>query len=140
MKFTLVLDGKILRKRAHTINKNGFIFDPDSKYKIELSDYLYENKLYPETPFQEGLKVTYECYFKLPKSLTKKESEERLQRGWAYEVRKDCDNIAKIYNDIFQYGMLEGKYFKDDHFIVELVVKKLYSDKDEFIIVTFEEV
>ena len=140
MKFTLILDGKILRKRAHMTTKNGFIFDPDSKYKIELSDYLYENKLYPETPFQEGLKVTYECYFKLPKSLTKKESEERLERGWAYEVRKDCDNIAKIYNDIFQYGMLEGKFFKDDHFIVELVVKKLYSDKDEFIIVTFEEV
>lgn len=133
MEWKLKLEGSILRKKAHMTTKNGFIFDPDAKIKIQLSDYIAENEVLPETPFKGAIKLTINCYFKLPSSLTSKEKERRLQFKWAPEVRKDCDNIAKLYNDILQYGQLEGKIFIDDHYIVALQINKMYSDCEEFI-------
>jgi Holliday junction resolvase RusA-like endonuclease len=140
MKWTLRIDGKILRKRAHLTTRKGIIFDPDSKIKIQLSDYIYENKLYPETPFKNALKVVYRCYFKLPDSLPQKEKEKRLQALYAPEKRIDGDNIAKLYNDIFQYGLLEGLVYPDDRFIVDLRVLKLYTDGEEYLEVEIEEI
>lgn len=118
----------------------GVIFDPDSKIKIQLSDYIYENKLYPETPLKNALKATYKLYFSLPKSLTKVDKENRLKRLYAPEIRKDCDNIAKLYNDVLQYGLLEGLVYKDDHFIVDLRVIKMYSIDDEYLEIEIEEI
>lgn len=139
MKWTLILDGKILRKRAHLTTSKGIIFDPDQKIKIQISDYIFESKLYPEKPFKGAVKVTYNCYFKLPKSLSKSEKEQRLNGLWAPEVRRDGDNIAKLYNDILQFGSLEGLIFIDDKYIVDLNVKKLYAE-EEFIEIIIEEI
>lgn len=139
MKWTLRIDGKILRKKAHMTTSKGIIFDPDQKIKIQLSDYIYENKLYPERPLKGALRVTYKLYFSIPKSLTKTEREKRLSLLYAPDTRKDCDNIAKLYNDIFQYGLLEGLFYKDDHIIVDLRVIKMYSNDEEYLEVEFQE-
>ena len=45
MKWTLILDGKILRKRSHMTTKSGVIFDPDQKIKIQISDYIFESNI-----------------------------------------------------------------------------------------------
>lgn len=139
MRWTLILDGKILRKRAHLTTSKGHIFDPDHKIKIQISDYIFESKLYPDVPFKGAVKVTYNCYFQVPKSLSKNEKVERLNGIWASEVRRDGDNIAKLYNDILQFGSLEGLIFIDDKYIVDLNVKKLYAE-EEFIEIIIEDI
>jgi Holliday junction resolvase RusA-like endonuclease len=131
--FTCTLYGKPLRKRAHKSTRYGGYFDPDSKIKQQLSDYINETCVLPNTPMEGALKIELIAYFKVPKSVNKVEKEKRLANLWASEIRIDLDNSVKLYADTLQYGALEGKIFFDDHQFCEYNLKKYWSETEEYV-------
>ena len=82
----------------------------------------------------EPLKATLICYYQIPKSMPKYKRV-LVKEGKLYPIVKpDIDNVAKAILDA-----LNGVVYKDDNQIVELYIKKLYSDHP-CIEVTIEEV
>lgn len=69
------------------------------------------------------LAVKIKAYFPIPKSVSKKKREQMVNMQLLPVKKPDCDNIAKIVLD-----SLNNIAFKDDSQVVELVVKKFYSD------------
>lgn len=63
------------------------------------------------------------AYFQIPKSVSKKKREKMLLDEIRPTKKPDCDNISKVICDA-----LNGIAFRDDSMIVELTVKKLYSE------------
>ena len=77
------------------------------------------------------LKVTITAYFQIPKSYSKKK-----RRETTHPARKiDCDNIAKIVLD-----SLNNIAYKDDTQVMELVVRKRWSEAEEFVTCEIEDI
>lgn len=91
---------------------------------------LYENlvklkfqEAYKVNPVECPLKVDIYCYYGIPKGTSKIKTTAMLQVKIRPTVKPDVDNIAKIITDA-----LNSVAYKDDKQIVELSVKKYYSD------------
>lgn len=69
------------------------------------------------------VRVEITAFFAPPKSVRKKDKIEMLANRILPEKKPDCDNIAKIILDA-----LNKIAYKDDAQVVELSVKKLYSE------------
>lgn len=74
----------------------------------------------------EAVGIVIHAYFDIPKSYSKRKRE-MICDGKLYPTKKpDADNIGKIICDA-----LNGVAFKDDSQIVELTVKKYYTELPE---------
>lgn len=69
------------------------------------------------------LSVHITAYFMPPKSVSKKKHDELI--GTPYTHKPDADNIAKAILDA-----LNGVAFVDDSAVTELIVTKLYGERD----------
>lgn len=69
------------------------------------------------------VKIEIVAFFAPPKSTRKKEKAEMLANRILPVKKPDCDNIAKIVLDA-----LNKIAYKDDSQVIELSVKKLYSE------------
>lgn len=69
------------------------------------------------------VKIEIVAFFAPPKSTRKKEKAEMLSSRILPVKKPDCDNIAKIVLDA-----LNKIAYKDDSQVIELSVKKLYSE------------
>lgn len=69
------------------------------------------------------VRVEITAFFAPPKSARKKDKIEMLANRILPEKKPDCDNIAKIVLDA-----LNKIAYKDDSQVIELSVKKLYSE------------
>lgn len=130
-KVKLVIPGEPVAKERPRRDKKGNFYTPKKTQVFEqVCSLAYGNK-----HFFEGnkLKVSILFKFKIPKSYTKRDKEKAL-RGEIRPSKKDLDNCIKAVLD-----GLNGKAWKDDRYIHELLASKIFADKSE-IIVEIEEI
>lgn len=72
---------------------------------------------------EKPVKIEIVAFFAPPKSMRKREKAEMLVNRILPMKKPDCDNIAKIVLDA-----LNKIAYKDDSQVIELSVKKLYSE------------
>ena len=125
------------RPRATTVNGRVKMYDPPKsrayKKQVELigRSYMAKNQLKPLTG---ALRVTIQCYFKPPKSYSKKRLKAIESRQELYTKKPDADNLGKAPTDA-----LNKICFEDDAQIVEKIVTKQYAQED-YTEITIEEV
>lgn len=86
--------------------------------------FISANPYYEMIDQNIPLKAKIKAYYYIPKSYTKKKRLE-IEKGLARPMKKpDLDNIAKIILD-----SLNGVAYIDDKQIVELEIKKYYSEQ-----------
>ncbi len=83
----------------------------------------YQNQAKVKFDDDTSLSVYITAYFPIPKSVSKKKREQMVNCELLPVKKPDCDNIAKVVLD-----SLNNVAFKDDSQVVELTVKKYYSD------------
>lgn len=73
--------------------------------------------------FTGEVHMTIDCYFSIPKRTSKKKSALMVSGQIRPTKKPDADNIAKIIADA-----LNNVAYKDDTQIVELIVRRWYTD------------
>ncbi len=125
------IPGKPQRKRAHKTTRAGHYFDPDTKIKEQLSDWILENIELPNKPFEGPIEIVITSFFQLPKGLSNLEKFKRLHERYCWQKKIDTDNISKLHKDILCYGQLEGKIMTDDKLICLTIEEKFWTDGEE---------
>ena len=129
MQIEFTIEGKVKPKQSFRYTRFGHKYTPrDVKQyarDIQYSFYAKYPKWLPSMFFEKPLKAEIEVYKKMPQSFSKI----KKQRAIAGEIRPiikpDCDNISKNLLDA-----LNGVVYPDDKQIVELTVKKFYSETE----------
>lgn len=138
MMWECLLYGKPLQKRAHRTTRIGHYFDPDAPIKRQLSTWISENITLPDKPFDGPVEITISSWFQLPAGLPKAEKQKRLSEKRCWQKKIDRDNIAKIYQDILCFGLLEGKIMTDDKIICAGHDYKFWTDDQEKVIINIK--
>lgn len=137
MQIEFIIEGKVKPKQSFRYTRSGHNYTPrDVKQYARDIQYSFAAKYptwLPSMFFEKPLKAEIEVYKKMPQSFSKI----KKQRAIAGEIRPlvepDCDNISKNILDA-----LNGVVYPDDKQIVELSVKKFYSET-EFVKVRIED-
>lgn len=137
MQIEFTIEGKVKPKQSFRYTRQGFKYTPrDVKQyarDIQYSFYAKYPTWLPSMFFEKPLRAEIEVYIKMPKSFSKT----KKQRAIAGEIRPlikpDVDNCTKNIFDA-----LNGIVYPDDKQIVELSVKKFYSET-EFVKVRIED-
>ena len=112
------------RPKFSSYNKFFRVYTPQETLDYEnLVKYEYIqqcDKYYPE----EELTIEIKAYFTIPKNTSKIKTQKMINGEIRPTKKPDIDNIAKVILDA-----LNGVAYKDDTQIVELIIKKYYSDK-----------
>jgi len=130
---TFEIPGKPLAKqRARLAKTTGIIYTPTQTVDYEnFIRYIYlhvKNRLW----FKKYVWVGFTAYFKIPKSVSKKQKQLMLDGVIQHDKKPDIDNILKILMD-----GLTGAAFSDDKCVTRIMQsEKLYTEKEEKIIVT----
>jgi Holliday junction resolvase RusA-like endonuclease len=132
-RITLIIPGKPFGKQRPRMTKRGVTYTPEQTVNYETFIKLLYMQKYGNSKLQGPLKMTIRAFYKIPKSASKKDKELMLQNVIRPAKKPDMDNIAKIIADA-----LNGMAYDDDRQIVEMQVKKFYSE-DEFVQVVVEE-
>jgi Holliday junction resolvase RusA-like endonuclease len=138
MQIEFIIEGKVKPKQSFRYTRFGHKYTPrDVKQyarDIQYSFYAKYPKWLPSMFFEKPLRAEIEVYKQMPKSFSKI----KKQRAIAGEIRPlikpDVDNCTKNIFDA-----LNGIVYPDDKQIVELSVKKFYSETD-FVKVRIEEI
>lgn len=138
MQIEFIIEGKVKPKQSFRYTRFGHKYTPrDIKQyarDIQYSFYAKYPKWLPSMFFEKPLRAEIEVYIKMPQSFSKI----KKQRAVAGEIRPlikpDVDNCTKNIFDA-----LNGIVYPDDKQIVELSVKKFYSET-EFVKVRIEEI
>lgn len=116
-----------------------FNYKTKTAYKVR-QDIIFERDVqnaFIETEQEisdKYLKLKLEMYFKIPKSYTKRRKEMCLKGVEKPAKRPDTDNVLKNVMD-----SLNGYAYHDDIQIVEIICAKYYSDNEEYMEITIEE-
>lgn len=123
------IQGKVKAKQSFRISRGGIKYIP-----AEIKEYAnwvrlcFMNK-YPNWNIEQfenkPLKSVIDVYLSLPKSFSKKKTEQALKGEIRPLTKPDADNIAKNINDA-----LNGIVYPDDKQITCLQVNKVYSMLD----------
>jgi len=127
MKFTV--PGNPTGKGRPRVTKNG-TYTPqktkDYQKKVATIAVIESDNYFTS---DEPLVATILCYYPIPKSMPKYKRK-MIEEGTLYPIVKpDIDNVAKAILDA-----LNGVIYKDDNQIVELHIKKLYSDNPRVVV------
>lgn len=124
------------RPRFTVIRGHAVAFDPaksknyKSFVKMLAMDAMDEQEWkYTELP----LRIVICAWETIPKSKTKKFRQDALEGKEFPTVKPDLDNVAKTIMDA-----LSGVVYKDDKQIVDLIVKKRYTDQEPHVFVRIE--
>lgn len=121
-----IIDGDVQpQQRPRFSRQGGFVktYDPpeSAKYKKHVAEVASAYKT--EVLIDSEIRLTIDVYRKIPKSFTKKKLKQ-IEDGELLPTSKpDVDNLAKGIKD-----GITGVLWKDDSLIVELIVRKFYSD------------
>lgn len=125
MKF--VIEGKPYGKGRPRFSRfNGFVktYTPqetlDYEQQVRMAYQFADGEYHAESP----LKMIVEAYFEPPKSTSKKKRAMMLEDMISPTKKPDCDNIVKAILD-----GLNGVAFHDDVQVVEMIVRKKYSER-----------
>lgn len=112
------------RPKATTINGHVRMYDP--KKSTDYKDFvkLVASENAPESLLEGPLNLRVEIYRPIPKSF----SQRRIAQAEAGEIRPttkpDADNYLKAIKDA-----LKNVIWKDDSQVVDVIVRKWYSDR-----------
>lgn len=124
MKLKFIILGEPKAKARPRFGKGGAVYTPDGTINYEnwvKQCFILEHR----QKFLEGqIRATIHAYFTIPKSATKGERLAMQHNITRPTKRPDTDNIAKIVLD-----SLNGLAYKDDSAVVDLVVKKFWSEE-----------
>lgn len=125
MQYIFKIQGEPTGKGRPRFTKQGRTYTPKETVTYENWVKLCFKEAYPyATPTGERLRVHIEAYFTIPKSYSKKRRNACMDSSESPTKKPDCDNIAKIILD-----SLNGIAYLDDKQVVQLDVKKHYSDE-----------
>lgn len=121
-----VLGEPTAQKRHRSVRMGSFNrqYDPSAADKGDFLSIV--QKYAPETPYATPLQVDLRFYFTRPKSHYKTGKNAHLLKDNPPEyhtARPDVDNLSKFVMDA-----LNKIYWKDDSYIVNLNVQKMYSE------------
>ena len=85
--------------------------------------WLAREAMQGSEPMTGAVCVEMAIYYPIPKSWPKKRQEDARSKRLRPTVRPDIDNIAKLFKDA-----VNGILWKDDSQVVDLHVRKWYSD------------
>ena len=124
MKFTIPIE-PVGQMRARHSAKGGFSRTyKDKKQSIAENELLQLSVPHiPDYPFDGPLAVVLDAYLPIPKSMSKFNRAQALSGALRPTKKPDADNIAKHLLDCFN-----EIFWTDDKNIVELSVRKFYSD------------
>jgi Holliday junction resolvase RusA-like endonuclease len=121
MQITFEIPGEPMGKQRPKFGK-GFTYTPEKTVNYEtLVKMEYHNQV--GKMLDGEIKATINAFYAIPKSASKKKSDLMCIRAIRPTKKPDMDNIAKIVLD-----SLNGIAYKDDSQVVDLVVRKYYSD------------
>jgi len=115
VKFTI--PGEPVGKGRPRVTKKG-TFTPEKTVN-------YENLVkitYPGKMLEGELEIVVKAFYSIPKSASKKKTEQMLNGQIRPTKKPDCDNVLKIITDA-----LNKIAYNDDNQIVRAVVEKYYS-------------
>lgn len=112
------------RPKATTINGHVRMYDP--KKSSDFKDYvkLVASENAPESLLDGPLDMRVQIYRPIPKSLSKRKSEQAEQGLIRPTTKPDVDNYIKAVKDA-----LKNVIWKDDSQVVDLTVSKWYSER-----------
>ena len=125
-KLEFTIDGKVQpQQRPRFSRQGGFVktYDPpeSARYKKHVAQVAEQYTL--EDLIDSPIKLTIDAYIEIPKSYTKKKRKQ-IEDGELLHIKKpDVDNLAKGIKD-----GITGIIWTDDSLIVELLVRKHYSE------------
>jgi Holliday junction resolvase RusA-like endonuclease len=124
MRYELTVFGQPVGKGRPRFTRYGQPYTPDkTKDYEELVQYTFKSSYPNAIPLEDALRVMVIAYFTIPTSYSKKKRQACLNDEIPVTKRPDIDNVAKIVLD----GL--NKYaYKDDAQIIELGIKKMWSD------------
>lgn len=130
MKIKFEIIGKIKGKGRPIVTKRGHAFTPKGTVNYEnLVKMYYEISKEKEYFGDKPLKVEIIAYFEIPKSYTKKKRQ-LIEDGKLFPTKKpDVDNIIKIVLD-----SLNKLAYDDDKQVIDVNLKKFYSDQEKLVV------
>lgn len=129
---TFEVIGKVVAKGRPRFNKRGHAYTPAKTRTYEKLVKITAMKHFKK-PLETPLKVTIVIHKLPPKGWSKVKTKKAINGDVQATVRPDVDNYAK--------SILDGcdkVVFKDDNQIIELNVKKIYSEEDKAVITISE--
>lgn len=122
--------GQPVAKQRPRVTRSGIAYTPSKTVNYEtLVKYTYQS-LYPHRELILGrIEATITAVFPIPKSYSKKKTEELLNGRNNYDKKPDCDNLAKIILD-----SLNGIAYKDDSQVTVLHINKEYGTQPKVIV------
>lgn len=120
--FCFTVQGRPVGKGRPRVTTRGTYTPERTREREELIRQYYT--LLRGRYFSGQVRVSITARFKPPKSLSRKKQAELIGKG--YDRKPDADNIAKLALDA-----LNGVAYKDDNAVVELLVRKVYSELEE---------
>lgn len=125
-KVRFIIPGEPIAKERPRLGKNGKVYTPRKTHHFETACCLaYGNRPKLES---ENLRIEILFKFKVPKSYNKKQRNKALSDEIG-PTKKDIDNCIKAVLD-----GLNGKAWKDDRYIHEIIAKKQFAEKSEIIV------
>jgi Holliday junction resolvase RusA-like endonuclease len=121
------IPGKVQAKQRPRFSKSGIVYTPketrvyEDFVRVCYSDYANQ---YQWEPYDGQLRAEIEVFIQVPKSDSKLNKQAKIIGEKRPTIKPDCDNLAKSLLD-----SLNGWAYQDDKQIVELEVKKFYSEE-----------
>ena len=103
------------------------VYTPNNTKDYENLIRQYFQIKYPKyVPFENRVSVKIKAYFKLQKTMSKKDKQLAIEEKISPTKKPDIDNIVKIILDA-----LNKMAFKDDNQITKLDVEKVYGEEEK---------
>ena len=122
--------GQPIAKQRPRVTRSGIAYTPSKTVNYEtLVKYTYQSLYRNREPILGHIEATITAVFPVPKSYSKKKTEELLNGRNNYDKKPDCDNLAKIILD-----SLNGIAYKDDSQVTSLHINKEYGTQPKVIV------
>ena len=122
--------GQPIAKQRPRVTRSGIAYTPAKTVNYEAVVRLtYQSKYPQQKPILGLIEASITAVFPIPKSYSKKKTEELLNGHSNYDKKPDCDNLAKIILD-----SLNGIAYKDDSQVTVLHITKEYGAQPKVII------
>ncbi len=117
--------------RPRITTRGGFVrtYTPDATrdYECLVADLAHrEMMIHGLMPTYDAVRVEIDAHFAIPKSYSKKKHQQAIRDEIKPMVKPDIDNIAKAILDA-----MNKTIYIDDKQVVELDVRKFYTDEKE---------
>ena len=122
--------GQPVAKQRPRVTRAGIAYTPSKTVNYEsVVRYTYQSQFPQQELILGRIEASITAVFPIPKSYSKKKTEELLGGHNNYDKKPDCDNLAKIILD-----SLNGIAYKDDSQVTVLHIRKEYGTQPKVIV------